>query len=632
MSPGFFVAVSAGSFPTPQPWDTGGSLLTTHGGSFCLFDGVTSHESPISSRDCLGGSALGAGWPPCFGRRSRWRTGSLSICQGAIRSPAVGGSRRGVRGDVDGAGTRPRRLRQGSILPQRGGAVQQDRFREAQGHFDQYRSQPTGGEFHRQALFRAADCILGEQPEEAATPDGSVHRNLRQRSAQRSCIGLSRPLGVASRGGRRSGIAFPQITTGFSPAASFRTIAGWAWLEALESLGNRDEAERYYLALGGQEERPIGRRGPIPRSARSITPAPVTAANDRGLLHPGTTRPIPGPQCRGRGLGAGQVGRHAEAAAVFSPSKTAASGNRSPLLGWTLPQGAIKWIWRQGVLATVDRLSARPRLENAAARKPAASIFQGHARRTLLPRRRIAVGSRAAVGRRHESLRRAAVRRSTIPGSTTSAALSSIAATAEGLLAAQSRELRFLGPLPRQRLAPRCCGCRQAQLEQNHCSEAEATLRRLDDVGAEKKASDLFLLGMAHEGQRRFAAAIEPLEAYLQTCRPGQPAPGHWPCWRSAALPGAAVSTMPGAATTRRLPRRASRITGAERACRSIRPNRLPRPRSRRASSKPRRRSASGCSTKSQIRASAAVPWWDWPGAAFTRRTTRKRTRRCLPL
>jgi tetratricopeptide (TPR) repeat protein len=174
----------------------------------------------------------------------------------------------------------------------------------------------------------------------------------------------------------------------------------------------------------------------------------------------------------------------------------------------------------------------------------------------------------------------------------------------------------FLARFPDSSLAPAVLRMQaRAQLEQNHYGEAEATLRRLDDVGAEKKASDLFLLGMAHEGQRRFAAAIEPLEAYLETADQAS---------RRQALALLAVCCArcgrfddARAATTRRC--RAERVGSRERrepAGRFGRTGCRGRA-SRRASSKPRRRSASGCSTKSQIRAERGRALVGLPGAAF---------------
>lgn len=400
--------------------------------------------------------------------------------------------------------------------------VQQNRFREAQGHFDRYLANQPGGEYRRQALFRAAECAyLSEQPEEARRRLEAFTETYGNDPLSGLVLTYRGHLALRAGAAGEAESLFRKSLQDF-PGGQFQDDCRLGLARALESLGNRDEAERYYLALAAKRNSRLAGEAQFRLGALCYAAARYDAAIEAfSTLEYDPADPWASSAQMGRGWALVKLGRHAEAAAVFQ------SMQGHPRLGTE----ALYWVglchkarseWdlaSKAFLATVDRLSAGA-AENAA---PAEAGSEHLPRVTLGGLYFHAGESQLAAGRLADAM--SLFERGTAAAAPDDPWLDDIGRAKVQSLLQQKDYSRleveiqgFLASFPHSGLAAAVLRMQaRAQLEQNHYGEAEATLHRLDDVGAEKKASDLFLLGMAHEGQRRFAAAIEPLEAYLET-------------------------------------------------------------------------------------------------------------------
>lgn len=222
--------------------------------------------------------------------------------------------------------------------------VQQNRFREAQGHFDRYLANQPDGEFRRQALFRGSECAyLSEQAEEARRRLETFTETYGNDPL--SGLVLAYRGELASRGGRagEAESLFRQSLRDF-PDGAFQDDCRLGLARALEAGGNRDEAERYYLALAAKKNSRLAGEAQFRLGALYYAAARYDAAIE--AFSALEYEPADSWACSariGQGVGAGptRAPRGRRRGLPIDPRPRAA-GNRSPLLGGTLPQGAIR--------------------------------------------------------------------------------------------------------------------------------------------------------------------------------------------------------------------------------------------------------------------------------------------------
>ena len=183
---------------------------------------------------------------------------------------------------------------------------------------------------------------------------------------------------------------------------------------------------------------------------------------------------------------------------------------------------------------------------------------------------------------------------------------------------------RFLDQFPDSNLVPAVLRMQaRAQLEQNQYDKAATTLHRLDHATSAKDVNDQFLLGMAYEGQRRFAEAIQPLEACLaaedQSSRRHALALLAVCCARCGRFDEARRRYDEAFANTGGRSRRRGRLAAIRRT--------VAKPRSKRENLRGERFSINACWTSARATANAAAPWWAWRGAISRWRITQRRTR-----
>ncbi|MDI9446553.1 MAG: tetratricopeptide repeat protein, partial [Planctomycetota bacterium] len=282
-----------------------------------------------------------------------------------------------------------------------------------------------------------------------------------------------------------------------------------------------DEAERYYLALAAKKNSRLAGEAQFRLGALYYAAARYDAAIE--AFSALEYEPADSWACSaqmGRGWALVRLGRHADAAAVFrSIQDHARLGTEARYWVGLCHKARSEWdLASQAFLAAVERLNG--------AAEDAAPAETGGGHPPKVTRGGLyfhAAESQLAAGRLAEALR--LFERGTEIAAADDPWLDDIGRAKVQTLLEQKdysgleiEVQRFLARFPHSGLVPAVLRMRaRAQLEQNRYGEAEAALRRLADLGAEEQASDLFLLGMAHEGQRQFAAAIEPLEAYLAT-------------------------------------------------------------------------------------------------------------------
>ena len=395
--------------------------------------------------------------------------------------------------------------------------VQRQRYDEAAQHFHNYwQSQPTGA-FRIQALFRRAECdFLASQ--------ASADRHLAEFSStfpddRLNGLVLNYRGQLALRQGNadQAVLLFRESLQRFSDGLS-QDQCRLGLARALETLGNADEAERYYLALAAKPQSPAAteakyRLGSLQYTQQqyssaltTFTELESTALSNQWVARAGL----------GRGWALMKLGRIGDASAVFSglvdhpwvaiQARYWLGLCRKSNKDWP---GAV-----EAFLAATAKLEEErtgPDADRSAGDVTETAIFF-HAGDCQLAADRLQEAresfDRAIAAAKendpwlHDS-RRASVQ--------TSLRMNDHAR-------ARSQAERFLAECPESPVASDLLRLlARIQLEQRDYEAAERTLCRLDESNLGKPAAteDAYLLALSYQGQRRFEKALHEIQPVL---------------------------------------------------------------------------------------------------------------------
>ncbi len=397
--------------------------------------------------------------------------------------------------------------------------VQQQRYDEATQHFHNYwQSQPTGV-FRIQALFRRAECDF-------LASHASADRHLAEFSStfpddRLNGLVLNYRGQLALRKGNadQAELLFRECLQRYPDGLS-QDQCRLGLARALETLGNADEAERYYLALAAKPQSPAAIEAKYRLGSLQYTQQQYSSA--LGTFTELESTALSSPWAARAGLGRGwalmKLGRIGDASVVFSElidhPRVAVQAHywlglcRKSNQDWT---GAVE-AFRAAIARLEEERTGSDADRSAGDVTETAIIFHAGDCQLAADHLQEARASfdRAIAAAKEDDPWLHDARRASVQ---TSLRMNDHAQ-------ARSQAERFLTECPESPAASDLLRLlARIQLEQRDYEAAERTLCRLDESNLEKPAAieDAYLLALSYQGQRRFEKALHEIQPVLAT-------------------------------------------------------------------------------------------------------------------